>query len=132
MSAEAIEHHLPESSENGKTMEHRQSDDSFKSSLDRALRTSKSRLTKEEEQQFLNVTLGHVKAQILKIQEQQGREKKLMNLTRMDAFLNVMGEWEQIVADFADPVYFSAFIWGSVQALLEVCIFHLRVLNHSR
>ncbi len=95
-------------------------DDSLKASLERHLTVYKSRLTKEEEEKFRVVTLEQVKAQILRIQEQQGREKKLINLTRMNTFLQKMSEWHKIVAPLTDISDLGAFLWGSVSALLEV------------
>ncbi|KAJ9616538.1 hypothetical protein H2200_000257 [Cladophialophora chaetospira] len=100
-------------------VEHQRSDGSLKASLNRALDRCRHRLTKEEEQQFLSVTLRSLKLHILEIQEQQGRAKKLRNLTRMDMFLNVMGEWEQLVANLIEGSDFGALIWGLVKNVLE-------------
>ena len=109
-----------EPSGNGKTVEHCPPDESLNADLDRALNKCKHRLTKEEEQQFLKVTLVELKTQILHIQERQGREKKLKNLTRVDTFLRVMGDWEEIVMSLTDGSCSGPIIWGLVKELLDV------------
>ncbi|KIW70328.1 hypothetical protein, variant [Phialophora macrospora] len=91
----------------------------FQDTLSGYLAKYKSRLTKDEEKEFENTKLIDVKRQILQIQDQQGKEKKMINLTRMDRFLNALDEWGIVVSSFADSSVFVAFIWGLVKALLQ-------------
>jgi hypothetical protein len=95
-------------------------DTQFSASLESSLNSYRSRLTKKEDDEFRSTTLGAVKAEILQIQEQRGKEKKMMNFTRIETFLNAMDEWERVVAGFADTTCFAGFIWGPVKALLQV------------
>ncbi|KIX07723.1 uncharacterized protein Z518_02377 [Rhinocladiella mackenziei CBS 650.93] len=94
-------------------------DVSFQESLDEFLSEFKSRLTKEEEEQFRNTTLEQVKVEILHIQEKQARDKKLMGLNRIARFIEGMEEWGRVVAIFANSSIFVAFVWGPVKFLLQ-------------
>ncbi|EXJ62014.1 hypothetical protein A1O7_02446 [Cladophialophora yegresii CBS 114405] len=94
-------------------------DQAFQDSLSRYLAKYKSRLTRDEEKELENTKLSDVKRQILQIQDQQGKERKAINLTRMDKFIKAMDEWENVVSIFADSTVFVAFVWGLVKALLR-------------
>jgi hypothetical protein len=96
----------------------------FQDTLSGYLAKYKSRLTKDEEKELGNTKLIDVQRQILQIQDQQGKEKNIINLTRIDRFLKAMDEWEAVVSIFADSSVFVAFIWGLVKALLQVSRFY--------
>jgi hypothetical protein len=98
----------------------RQTDKLFQSKIEDVLRRRKSRLTKREDENFSQTTLIQVKQTILRIQDQQGREKKLLNLTRIEKFLDAMSQWSQVTSTFADITCLAGYIWGPVRALLEV------------
>ena len=109
----------------GKWNPAQQTDHQFQSGLESLLTTYTSRLTSREDELFRGTTLATVKITILQIQEQQGKGKKMLGLTRIVTFLEVMEDWEKLVATFADASGLVGFIWGPVEALLQVSISHL-------
>jgi hypothetical protein len=95
----------------------------FSDSLMRVLDKCKSRLTKAEEEDFAKTSLLNVQTRIAHIQDQQGKEQKMINLTRIAKFLRSMEEWGDVVSSFADITLFLPFVWGPVKALLQVQLF---------
>ena len=100
--------------------QNRQSDERFRADIEKFLTRYRSRLTKEEDRQFQGTPLVDVKTTILQIQDQQGKAKKMMNLNRINRFLEAMKEWGKVVSIFADSSILVAFVWGPTKALLEV------------
>ena len=95
-------------------------DDTFQAGVDRLLNKYRSRLTKEEDQNFENTTLTDVKVEILQVQEHLGKEKKNMCFPRIERFLDAMSQWGKVVSMFAEDAIFLAFVWGPVKYLIKV------------
>ena len=95
-------------------------DDIFQDALNSFLEDFKTRLTKEEEDNFRKTTLEHVKREITLTQKKQGESKTMMNCNRLRSFLEAMDQWGQVVAIFANSSEFVAFVWGPVKFLVQV------------
>lgn len=70
--------------------------DNFQQVLDKF----KTRLTKEEEDEFKFVWLQDVLAEVDKIQIKQEQRKEMMNLPRIKRFLEAMAQYEKIIEIF--------------------------------
>ena len=41
----------------------------------------------------------------------------MMNMTRLNTFLNTMDDWSKVIETFADSSRFAGFIWGPRQSV---------------
>ena len=91
-------------------------EDSFQS----ALSSFKKRLTQKELDEFSISTLEDVRQTIARIQSEQGSQKAMMNLTRIQSFLEAMDQFGKVVEVFLNVSEFVAFVWGPVKFILQV------------
>jgi hypothetical protein len=80
----------------------------------------KKRLTQKELDAFSFSTLEDVHKEIDRIQSEQGSQKQMMNMTRLQSFLEAMDQFGQVIEVFSNASLFVAFIWGPVKFILQV------------
>lgn len=92
----------------------------LKTSFEATLSDFKKRLTPKELNDFEFTTLEDVKKEIGRIQKEQDAFKTMMNMSRIQSFLEGMNELSKIVEVFLNASNFVAFIWGPLKFLLQV------------
>ena len=93
----------------------------LKNSFEATLLDFKKRLTPKEQNDFQFTTLDGVKREIARIQKQQDDLKTMMNMSRIQSFLEGMNELGKVIEVFLNASNFVAFVWGPVKFLLQVC-----------
>ena len=83
----------------------------FDSDIELLLSDFKNGLTKDEQVEIENVSLGDLHEAIKKIQEKQRRTRSYRNLKRIEAFVKGMTEYGKVIAVFANAVPIVAFVW---------------------
>src|SRR4051794_5983570 len=91
-------------------------EDTFRATLS----NFKKRLTPREQDDFSFSTLEDVHKVIACIQSEHGSEKKMMNMTRLQSFLEAMDQFGQVIEVFLNASEFVAFIWGPLKFILQV------------
>lgn len=86
----------------------------------RALANFTARLTKEELENFKLSSLSDVQIAVQKIQDEQGRRKSMMNLTRIQGFLEGMDQYGKVIEVFLNASSLLCFIWGPMKFILQV------------
>jgi hypothetical protein len=66
-------------------------------------------------------SLDDVHDAMLKIQKKQGAEKKLLNLNRMQVFLDGMEQYEELVEVLLNVPVMVVFIWASLALRRTTC-----------
>ncbi|KAH8586783.1 C2H2 domain-containing protein [Bisporella sp. PMI_857] len=79
----------------------------------------KKSLTPEEIQDFQFVTLNDVRESALRIQKDQENLKKLMNMARLESFLEAMNQFGKVIEVFGNSNIFVAFVWGPLKFILQ-------------
>lgn len=79
-----------------------------------------ARLTKEEIKQFKFSSVDDVKDEVLKIQDAQGRRGEMMNLPRIQSFLEAMQDYGKVIEVFLNASSVLCFIWGPMKFCLQV------------
>lgn len=92
------------------------SDDSFRSILS----SFKKRLTQKEQDDFQFATLEGVRLEMARIQREQASRKEMMNMPRIQSFLEAMEQFGKVIEVFLNTSEFVAFIWGPVKFILQV------------
>ena len=87
------------------------------SGFQRALARFRSHLSLAEQEDFSITSLADVQETIAHIQEIQGSERKMRNLTRIKAFLEAMEQYGKILEVFLNVSDFLAFVWVCGQHL---------------
>jgi hypothetical protein len=77
------------------------------------------RLTKEEFENFKFSTLKELHTVLDTIQTGQGKRRELMNLTRIQAFLEAMDQYGRVVEVFLNASSILCFVWGPMKFLLQ-------------
>jgi molecular chaperone GrpE (heat shock protein) len=90
--------------------------DTFKSILS----DFKKRLTPDELENFQFVTLKDVRETALRIQKDQEQLKTMMNMARLESFLEAMDQFGKVIEVFVNASSFVAFIWGPMKFILQV------------
>jgi hypothetical protein len=80
----------------------------------------KKNLTPKERQDFQFVTLNDVRETTLRIQRDQEHLKTMMNMARLESFLEAMNQFGKVVDVFANANVFVAFVWGPLKFILQV------------
>jgi hypothetical protein len=80
----------------------------------------KKRLTAKELESFKFATLDDVRQCILRIQREQEEFKTMMNLTRLESFLEATKQFGKIIEVFGNSSSFVGFVWGPMKMILEV------------
>ena len=93
---------------------------SIESGFRNALAKFSSGLTPKEVDEFRFTTLEDVHTVVVTIQHQQAHCKKMMNLTRIQSFLEAMKSFGEVIEVFLNLSEFIPFIWGPIKFLLQV------------
>ena len=83
----------------------------FDSDIEKLLSHFKSDLTKDEQDEIGNVSLGDLHEAIKNIQEKQRATRSYRNLKRIEPFVTGMAEYGRVIAVFANAVPIVAFVW---------------------
>ena len=81
------------------------------SGFQRALARFKGHLSLAEQEEFGFTTLEDVQRTIAQIQDTQGSERRMRNLTRIKAFLEGMEQYGKVVEVFLNTSDILAFVW---------------------
>ena len=87
------------------------------SAFKRALARFKDHLSPTEQDEFGVTSLKDVQETIARIQQTQGSERKMRNLTRIKAFLEAMEQYGKVVEVFVNVSDIIAFVWVGGQCL---------------
>jgi hypothetical protein len=93
-----------------------------KDGFDATLLRFKNHLTQKELIDFQFSTLEDVQRLIVLIQHEQGSRKAMMNFSRIQSFLEAMGQFGEVIEVFLNTSEFIAFVWGPVKFLLQVLL----------
>ena len=77
----------------------------------RALARFKSHLSPAERERFGITSLEDVQKTILQIQNTQGSQSQMRNLTRIKAFVEAMEQYGKVVEVFLNTSSILAFVW---------------------
>ena len=80
----------------------------------------KKRLTPKELENFQITTLKDVRETALRIQNEQEQSKTMMNMVRLESFLEAMDQFGKVIDVFVNASSFVAFVWGPVKFVLQV------------
>lgn len=92
----------------------------LENSFEATLLDFKKRLTLKEQNDFQFTTLDGVKRELARIQKEQQDLKTMMNMSRIQSFLEGMNELGKVIEVFLNASNFVAFVWGPVKFLLQV------------
>jgi hypothetical protein len=92
----------------------------------------KKNLTPGEVQDFQFVTLNDVRETAHRIQKDQENLKKLMNMARLESFLEAMKQFGKVIEVFGNSSIFVAFVWGPLKFILQVIFLSLFVHHPTR
>lgn len=76
-------------------------------------------LTQDEVQEFRFSTLEDIHKVIEDLQAEQGRKKKMMDLSRIKSFLEAMEQYGKVVEVFLNTTEFLAFVWVCTSRLFS-------------
>jgi nucleoside phosphorylase len=96
---------------------------STKDVFDSALKEFKKGLEDEKIQKFQSTTIGTLKRELKKIQDEQEKSKSLRNLRRVQDFIKSIEQLSKLIEGFLGPSQLICFVWGPVQFLLQVMAF---------
>jgi hypothetical protein len=85
-----------------------------------ALSRFQDQLTEKEREYFRYTEFKDVQKEIIDIQKKQESLKKVMDLTRIQGFLEAMNQFGQVIEVFLNTSCFVAFVWGPVKFILQV------------
>jgi len=80
----------------------------------------KKRLTQKEQDDFRFATLEDVRRLIFRIQNEQEGFKTMVNMTRIQSFLEAMDQFSKVIEVFLNVSEFVAFVWGPMKFVLQV------------
>jgi hypothetical protein len=86
----------------------------------RVLTNFTARLTKEELENFKFSSLGDVQIAVKTIQDDQGRRNSMMNIPRIQGFLEAMDQYGKVIEVFLNASSLLCFIWGPMKFILQV------------
>lgn len=95
-------------------------DVSLEDGFRKTLSTFKKRLSQEEQSAFQFATLEDVRLEVKRIQDEQASRKEMMNMTRIQSFLEAMDQFGKVIEVFLNSSEFVAFIWGPMKFFLQV------------
>ncbi|KAE9374277.1 hypothetical protein N431DRAFT_371745 [Stipitochalara longipes BDJ] len=79
----------------------------------------KNKLTPKERQDFQFVTLDDVRETAVRIQKDQETLKTMMNMRRLEAFVEAMKQFGEVIGIFTNASIFVAFVWGPLKFILQ-------------
>lgn len=88
--------------------------------FDDVLSKFKTRLSKRESEDFQFSSLEDVRVAVVAIQDEQGHKRKMMNLTRIQAFLEAMEQYGKVIEVFLNVSSVLCFVWGPMKFCLQV------------
>jgi hypothetical protein len=91
------------------------------------LEAFKSKLNAKEREDFQFVTLNDVRETALQIQKDHENLRTMMNMSRLQSFLEAMKQFGEVLGVFANANTFVAFVWGPMKFILQV----MRVVTFS-
>lgn len=80
----------------------------------------KKRLTQRELDDFQFTSLEDVRLEIARIQAEQEIRKEMINMPRIESFLEAIDQFGKVIEVFLNTSEFVAFIWGPVKFVLQV------------
>jgi molecular chaperone GrpE (heat shock protein) len=80
----------------------------------------KKSLPPKELENFQVTTLADVRESIIRIQRDQEELKRMMNMTRLESFLEAMEQFGKVIEVFVNASNFVAFVWGPMKLILQV------------
>jgi hypothetical protein len=89
-------------------------------SFEVALSWFQDQLTEKERENFRYSGYKDVQNEIFDIQKKQESLKKIMDLTRIQGFLEAMDQFGRVIEVFLNTSSFVAFVWGPVKFILQV------------
>lgn len=95
---------------------------SLKDGFQITLQDFKKRLTEKEVEEFQFVTLEDVRLEMARIQTEQEHRKGMMNMTRIQSFLEAMDQFGKVIEVFLNSSEFVPFVWGPVKFIFQVII----------
>ena len=81
------------------------------STFERVLSRFRHSLTVEEAEDFGFTKLEDVHRVIEELQEKQGRKRTMMDLSRIQSFLEAMEQYGKVIEVFLNTTNFLAFVW---------------------
>jgi hypothetical protein len=92
----------------------------------------KKNLTPGELQDFQFVTRNDVRETALRIQKDQENLKTMMNMARLESFLEAINQFGKVIKVFRNANIFVAFLWGPLKFVLQVnfTIIFFRALSY--
>jgi len=93
---------------------------STKSTFEAILLDFKKNLTAKELENFQFTTLKDVREAAFRIQKDQEQLKTMMNMARLESFLEAMEQFGKVIEVFVNASNFVAFVWGPLKFILQV------------
>ncbi|KAH7336622.1 hypothetical protein BKA65DRAFT_37368 [Rhexocercosporidium sp. MPI-PUGE-AT-0058] len=91
-------------------------DDTFRQVIEKFT----ARLTKEEKENFKFTSLEDVLAVVEDIQAEQGQKRSMMNLTRIQRFLEAMHQYGTVIEVFLNASSILCFVWGPMKFCIMI------------
>ncbi|KAI0161066.1 hypothetical protein GGR52DRAFT_586387 [Hypoxylon sp. FL1284] len=88
--------------------------------FNRALQKFKQSISPDLARNFSSCTLADVRDACRDIQQQHGKERKLRNMRRLDAFVEAMEQFGKVIDMFVNASEFVCFVWGPVKFILNI------------
>jgi hypothetical protein len=92
----------------------------------KALDAFRRRLSEEELSKFKNTTYESLVAELVQLQQKQEKNKEMVNMARIQAFLEGMQQLGKTIEVFLNVHEVVCFIWGPIKFLLLVRRFSQR------
>jgi hypothetical protein len=93
---------------------------------DNPLRVAIERFTKDNPKkdlaQFKNTTYDELRNAVMQIQKEQEERREMMDLARIQSFLEAMHQFGKVVEVFLNVADALAFVWGPMKLLLQVFV----------
>lgn len=93
---------------------------------DNPLRVAIERFTKDNPKkdlaQFKNTTYDELRNAVMQIQKEQEERREMMDLARIQSFLEAMHQFGKVVEVFLNVADALAFVWGPMKLLLQVYV----------
>jgi hypothetical protein len=87
-----------------------------------ALRVFRNRLTGQQLTDFKNTTYNTLCIDINAVQDSQHKRKEMMDMCRIQGFLEAMNQFGKVIEIFLNVSEAVAFIWGPMKFLLLVML----------
>jgi len=88
--------------------------------IESALAKFKKRLSKDELKEFEKTTFKDVIDELDRVQREQEQFKNMVNMARIQTFLNAIEQYGKIVEVFLNASRIVCFIWGPIKFIVQV------------